>query len=123
MCAIHGILDKREDAINKMIEAAHHRGPDGNGKFVDEDITLGHNLLSIVDKETNSKQPWIFENTILVYNGEIYNYKELREDLNYNFKTDTDTEVLSVGLKLEGKDFIKKLDGMFAFAWYNKDSK
>jgi asparagine synthase (glutamine-hydrolysing) len=123
MCAIHGILDKRGHFIDKMIEAAHHRGPDGNGKFVDDDITLGHNLLSIVDTETNSKQPWLFENTILVYNGEIYNYKELRDTLNYDFKTDTDTEVLSVGLKLEGKDFIKKLDGMFAFAWYNKDSK
>ena len=123
MCAIHGILDKQYTHMDKMIEAAYHRGPDNNGKYIDDDITLGHNLLSIVDTETNGKQPWLFEDTVLVYNGEIYNYKELRNELDYNFQTDTDTEVLSVGLKLKGKDFIKQLDGMFAFAWYNKNSK
>ena len=109
--------------MDKMIEAAYHRGPDNNGKYIDDYITLGHNLLSIVDTETNGKQPWLFEDTVLVYNGEIYNYKELRDELDYNFQTDTDTEVLSVGLKLQGKDFISKCDGMFAFAWYNKNSK
>ena len=123
MCAIHGILDKQYTHMDKMIEAAYHRGPDNNGKYIDDDITLGHNLLSIVDTETNGKQPWLFEDTVLVYNGEIYNYKELRNELDYNFQTDTDTEVLSVGLKLQGKDFISKCDGMFAFAWYNKNSK
>ena len=123
MCAIHGILDRQYTYMDKMIEAAYHRGPDNNGKYIDDDITLGHNLLSIVDKETNGKQPWLFEDTVLVYNGEIYNYKELRDELDYNFQTDTDTEVLSVGLKLQGKDFISKCDGMFAFAWYNKNSK
>ena len=123
MCAIHGILDKQYTHMDKMIEAAYHRGPDNNGKYIDDDITLGHNLLSIVDTETNGKQPWLFEDTVLVYNGEIYNYKELRDELDYNFQTDTDTEVLSVGLKLQGKDFISKCDGMFAFAWYNKNSK
>jgi asparagine synthase (glutamine-hydrolysing) len=123
MCAIHGILDKQYSLMDKMIEAAYHRGPDNNGKYIDDDITLGHNLLSIVDTETNGKQPWLFEDTVLIYNGEIYNYKELRNELDYNFQTDTDTEVLSVGLKLKGKDFIKELDGMFAFAWYNKNSK
>ena len=123
MCAIHGILDKQYTHMDKMIEAAYHRGPDNNGKYIDDYITLGHNLLSIVDTETNGKQPWLFEDTVLVYNGEIYNYKELRDELDYNFQTDTDTEVLSVGLKLQGKDFISKCDGMFAFAWYNKNSK
>jgi len=123
MCAIHGILDKRTFRIEQMIEAAKHRGPDGQGKWFDDDITLGHNLLSIVDKETNSQQPWLYEDLILVYNGEIYNYKDLQKDLNYQFQTNTDTEVLAVGLKLQGTDFIKKLDGMFAFACYNKTTK
>jgi len=97
MCAIHGILGKRVFYIEKMIDAAHHRGPDGNGKWFDDDITLGHNLLSIVDTETNSQQPWIHNNLVIVYNGEIYNYKELQSELNYDFRTDTDTEVLAVG--------------------------
>lgn len=123
MCAIHGILGKRVFYIEKMIDAAHHRGPDGNGKWFDDDITLGHNLLSIVDTETNSQQPWIHNNLVIVYNGEIYNYKELQSELNYDFKTDTDTEVLAVGLEKYGIDFIDKLDGMFAFACYNKDTK
>jgi len=123
MCAIHGILDNRVLEIQKMITVAHHRGPDGNGKWSDNDITLGHNLLSIVDTETNSQQPWIHNNLVIVYNGEIYNYKELQQELNYDFKTNTDTEVLAVGLEKYGVDFIDKLDGMFAFACYNKDTK
>lgn len=123
MCAIHGLFYNSKEDINKMIVKAHHRGPDGNGSWSDEHITLGHNLLSIVDTETKSKQPWIFEDLILVYNGEIYNYKQLQDELDYQFQTNTDTEVLAVGLKLQGIDFINKLDGMFAFACYNKTSK
>lgn len=123
MCAIHGLLYNNKEDINKMIVKAHHRGPDGNGSWSDEHITLGHNLLSIVDTEINSQQPWLYEDLILVYNGEIYNYKELQNDLNYQFQTNTDTEVLAVGLKLQGIDFINKLDGMFAFACYNKTTK
>ena len=102
MCAIHGIIGNREVIIEHMIQAAHHRGPDGNGKWKDDDVTLGHNLLSIIDTETNSQQPWIHEDLVLTYNGEIYNYKELQTELNYEFITNTDTEVLAVGLKKFG---------------------
>jgi asparagine synthase (glutamine-hydrolysing) len=123
MCAIHGIIGNRESIIEHMIQAAHHRGPDGNGKWKDDDVTLGHNLLSIVDTETNSQQPWIHEDLVLTYNGEIYNYKELQTELNYEFITNTDTEVLAVGLKKFGIEFIEKLDGMFAFACYNRTTK
>ena len=74
MCAIHGILWSSTSLIKEMLCEAHHRGPDGNGHWQDEDITLGHNLLSIIDTTENSKQPWIHNDRVLVYNGEIYNY-------------------------------------------------
>ena len=121
MCAIHGILDKRPLDIVKMIEAAHHRGPDGNGKWNDDDITLGHNLLSITDIVSNSNQPWFHNNLVLVYNGEIYNYKELGKE--FDLKTNNDTEVLIKGIEKYGVDFLYKIDGMFAFACYNKKTK
>ena len=106
-----------------MIEQANHRGPDGNGQWNDEHITLGHNLLSIVDDVKASTQPWIHNDYVLVYNGEIYNYKELQSSINHQFKTNTDTEVLVAGIEQYGKSFIHKLDGMYAFACYNKKTK
>ena len=117
MCAIHGIVDVKPDLMMKMVKAAHHRGPDGNGIFEDDYITLGHNLLSIVGQVEDSKQPYHYEDCVLVFNGEIYNYK----DLSHNPKTDTET--LAKGLKAEGWSFLKKCDGMFALAFYNKTTK
>ena len=122
MCAIHGILWSSTSLIKEMLCQAHHRGPDGNGHWQDEDITLGHNLLSIIDTTENSKQPWIHNDWVLVYNGEIYNYKDLKL-ATHKYKTDTDTEVLIVGLEKYGISFINRLDGMFAFAAYNKKTK
>ena len=117
MCAIHGIVDVKPELMVKMVRAAHHRGPDGNGIFEDDYITLGHNLLSIVGQVEEGKQPYHYEDCVLVYNGEIYNYK----DLSHNPKTDT--EALAKGLKKEGWEFLKKCDGMFALAFYNKTTK
>ena len=117
MCAIHGIVDVKPELMVKMVKAAHHRGPDGNGIFEDDYITLGHNLLSIVGQVEEGKQPYHYEDCVLVYNGEIYNYK----DLSHNPKTDT--EALAKGLKKEGWEFLKKCDGMFALAFYNKTTK
>ena len=123
MCGIHGFLWNNQQQIDKMIQIAHHRGPDGNGSWSDQNISLGHNLLSIVDEVTPSTQPWIHNNLVLVYNGEIYNYKELRATINYEFKTNTDTEVLAAGLEQYGTEFLYRLDGMFAFACYNTVTK
>ena len=123
MCAIHGIFWPSKESMSKMIEQAHHRGPDGNGQWNDEHITLGHNLLSIVDEVKASLQPWFHNDYVLIYNGEIYNYKELQSTINHSFKTNTDTEVLVAGIEQYGKSFIHKLDGMFAFACYNKKTK
>ena len=117
MCAIHGIVDVKPELMMKMVKAAHHRGPDGNGIFEDDYITLGHNLLSIVGQVEESKQPYHYEDCVLVFNGEIYNYK----DLSHNPKTDTET--LAIGLKNEGWEFLKKCDGMFALAFYNKKTR
>ena len=117
MCAIHGIVDVKPELMMKMVKAAHHRGPDGNGIFEDDYITLGHNLLSIVGQVEEGKQPYHYEDCVLVFNGEIYNYK----DLSHNPKTDT--EALAKGLKKEGWSFLKKCDGMFALAFYNKTTK
>ena len=117
MCAIHGIVDVKPDLMMKMVKAAHHRGPDGNAIFKDDYITLGHNLLSIVGTVEDGKQPYEHENCVLVYNGEIYNYKDLEQD------SKNDTEALAKGLKNEGWEFLKKCDGMFALAFYNKTTK
>ena len=117
MCAIHGILTRRESSIDDMIKVAHHRGPDGNGKYIDDDISLGHNLLSIINTTELSKQPMYLNDWVLVFNGEIYNYKTLYSD------AETDSEVILKGIQKEGVDFIEKLDGMFAFACYNKVTK
>ncbi len=117
MCAIHGIGFKDTDLINKMLAVAHHRGPDYKQSWHDTDITLGHNLLSIVGQVNESKQPYQYEDCILVFNGEIYNYK----DLSHNPKKDTET--LAKGLKNEGWEFLKKCDGMFALAFYNTTTK
>jgi len=123
MCGIHGFQGNDTEKIKTMIDLARHRGPDGSGYWSDEHITLGHNLLSIVDEVSPSTQPWIHHDLVLVYNGEIYNYKELRSNLNHEFSTNTDTEVLAVGLEQQGKEFLYNIDGMFALACYNTKTK
>lgn len=124
MCGIHGFCwqDADKSTVNTMIKAAHHRGPDGSGSWGNSFITLGHNLLAISDEPSLSSQPWHHRNTVLAFNGEIYNYRELRGELQHTFATDTDTEVLAVGLEQHGVDFLSKLDGMFALAFYDKSA-
>lgn len=123
MCAIHGFFKQDDDLIQQMIKLAHHRGPDGNGTWSDSNITLGHNLLSIVDTVDVSSQPWHHEDCVLVFNGEIYNYKELQGQLKHKCITNTDTEVVAAGLKEHGWEFLKDCDGMFALAFYNKNTR
>lgn len=119
MCAIHGFCWRDDDAsMERMLRAARHRGPDGKGTWGDERVTLGHNLLAIADKAEDSFQPWRLGSTVLTYNGEVYNYRELRAALKHPHSTDCDTEVLANGLCDEGPGFLRKVDGMFALAWY-----
>lgn len=125
MCGINGFNFKNKDLIIKMNQATKHRGPDGLGFYVDDFVSIGHNLLAITETPENSRQPVISEdkNFVLSYNGEIYNYKLLRNDLEKCgdiFTTNSDMEVLFRGLMRYNSDFLDKLDGMFAFAFYDK---
>ncbi|WP_142785582.1 asparagine synthase (glutamine-hydrolyzing) [Changchengzhania lutea] len=123
MCGIAGLIGTGdyEFQLKSMLELQAHRGPDFTGTFFDKGfIALGHNRLSIIDLSQNANQP--FRDTsgryIMVYNGEIYNYLELKEHLkhDYNFKTSSDTEVLLGVFIKYGKDCLKMLNGMFSFA-------
>jgi asparagine synthase (glutamine-hydrolysing) len=125
MCSINGFNWQDQDLVRAMNEATKHRGPDGTGSFCDEQISLGHDLLAIADVAEASIQPFVTpdKDFALVFNGEIYNYRELRTELIAKgeiFRTDSDTEVLFAGLRKQGAAFIDRLEGMFAFAFYDK---
>jgi asparagine synthase (glutamine-hydrolysing) len=129
MCAIAGIIGYFEtQQIDTMLASQLHRGPDHRGKWYDgEKAVLGHNRLSIIDLSENANQPFI-DNTgryILVFNGEIYNYIEIRNELknHYHFKTASDTEVLLAAYIILGSKCLSKLNGMFSFAIWDKHEK
>ncbi len=130
MCGIAGIVIQSNDKLNivkKMAKRIEHRGPDGEGFYSDDFIALAHKRLSIIDLSSGN-QPMYNEtkDIIVVYNGEIYNYIELKDELKtlgHKFKTKSDTEVLVHGYETWGKDLPKHLRGMFAFAIYNKKDK
>ena len=127
MCGIVGLVTKKEkeNTIRLMNDRIKHRGPDGDGYFIDGDVALGHRRLSIIDLSTGD-QPMFNEDgsVVTVYNGEIYNYQELKEELvalGHDFKTKSDTEVLVHGYEEWHTDLPKHLRGMFAFAIYDKN--
>lgn len=126
MCGIAGIVGSqaKADTINKMLRVQHHRGPDYTGSSVkDASVALGHNRLSIIDLSREANQPMLDESGRyqLVFNGEIYNYLELKERLKnkYHFRTSSDTEVLLAAYVVWGKTMLDELNGMFAFAIYD----
>ncbi|MEO1958044.1 MAG: asparagine synthase (glutamine-hydrolyzing) [Nautiliaceae bacterium] len=124
MCGIYGFVGREYREIDFRDEL-RKRGPDGDGVFYDENITLGHTRLAILDLE-NASQPMEFDNLVIVFNGEIYNYKELREELKkdgYSFYTNSDTEVLLKGFHKWGSGVLERLRGMFAFCIYDKKNK
>ncbi len=123
-CGFTGNIKDREKIIKKMMDRIVHRGPDSAGVHSDEKITMGFRRLSIIDLADGS-QPMYNEDesVVLVFNGEIYNYKELREKLiekGHIFKTHSDTEVLVHLYEEKGKDMLDYLRGMFAFAIFDK---
>ena len=124
MCGIAGALDLGAgpcvlDTVDPMTACLYHRGPDEDGLYRDEQVALGSRRLSIVDI-AGSTQPIANEDETVwvVFNGQIYNYVELRKDLErrHTFRTQGDTETLVHLYEEEGPDFIKKLRGMFVFA-------
>lgn len=129
MCGISGFYNtskyKVDEALLKsFISIQDHRGPDSNGYFYDSYIGMAHNRLSLIDLTDNGKQPFIDEENVLVYNGEIYNYQELIKELPVQkYNSTSDTAVLFQALKYWGiEKTLKKINGMFAFAWFNKNS-
>jgi asparagine synthase (glutamine-hydrolysing) len=130
MCGLFGQVsnDRLSDESQLLIGLTKiaHRGPDGQGVWSDSNAWLGHQRLAIIDLSSAGRQPMVDSRneTILVFNGEIYNYLELKRDLQakgYIFKTDTDTEVLLAGYLVWGEDFFTRANGMWALAiWQPK---
>ncbi|QTJ34676.1 asparagine synthase (glutamine-hydrolyzing) [Dolosigranulum pigrum] len=128
MCGFIGFFDtreKKEVIVERMMDRVVHRGPDMGGKYIDAHCGLGFRRLSILDLSEAGAQPLYSEdgNKILVFNGEIYNYTEIREDLmakGYKFKSNTDSEVLIHGYDEYGEALVNKLRGMFAFCIWDK---
>ena len=125
MCGIYGITARDPEFINQYINKCKHRGPDGQGVWHDDNVTLGHNLLSIMADPSVSKQPWRTpKGNILTYNGEIFNYYELKERYkNFKDTTGCDTELLAWGLDTYGLNFIDEIDSMHGFAYYDINKK
>jgi asparagine synthase (glutamine-hydrolysing) len=130
MCGITGFVSKeknKKEIIKKMADRIKHRGPDAEGYYTDDLVALGHRRLSIIDLESGV-QPMFNEddNLVVIFNGEIYNYIELKAELKkkkHKFKTNSDTEVLLHGYEEWGSNLPKKLRGMFAFAIWDKTLK
>jgi asparagine synthase (glutamine-hydrolysing) len=134
MCGINGILHLQsqkkidERILTKMRDSLEHRGPDDKGLFIENNIGFGHRRLSILDISLAGHQPYLSEDGryVLVYNGEIYNFKEFYPELKSNgfdIKTTSDTEVLMKLFQLHGLKMLNRLNGMFAFAIWDKLEK
>lgn len=129
MCGILAIsgenLDIKKYDTATMLDSLKKRGPDGVGEKLFENCYLGHRRLSIIDIE-NGYQPMASGKLIITFNGEIYNYKELKKELEsfgYRFDTNSDTEVILKSYERWGNDCVQKLDGMFAFAIWNQEKQ
>lgn len=127
ICGFTGQIIDRDDTIKNMTEVITHRGPDDNGFYLDGDISMGFRRLSIIDLGTGHQPIYNEDKTmVLTFNGEIYNYKELRGELlaqGHVFSTETDSEVLLHGFEQWGEKLLDRLRGMFGFAIYNKKDK
>lgn len=127
MCGIYGITERNKKLIENIIHQCSHRGPDGSDIHVTDNLTLGHNLLSITSASVEGKQPWVSKRgNVLIYNGEIFNYNELIKTYINSFvpKTSCDTELLSwLFDNFEYEKVISRIiDSMHALVWYNKST-
>ena len=131
MCGFAGFVgsvDNRDQVLTAMMDTIVHRGPDSEGKYVDEDVALGFRRLSIIDLSEDGDQPLYNEDRskVLVFNGEIYNYQELRKELleaGHVFVSNTDSETLLHGYEQWGEKLVDRLRGMFAFAIWDRVEK
>ncbi len=128
MCGINGFDWSDTINIKQMNDVLRHRGPDGEGVFIDGEVSLGHRRLSIIDLSEKGRQPMSSSDGSLsiTYNGEIYNFRLLRGELEskgYQFRSATDTEVILNCFKEEGVDCFEKFNGIFAFCLYDRENK
>ena len=128
MCGIAGIIghkEGKEELMQLMLEKQAYRGPDARSIWSNENVILGHNRLSIIDLSVLANQPMHSHcgKYTIVFNGEIYNYKELKDTLKdqYTFHTHSDTEVLIASFAVWGNKMLEKLNGMFAFCIWDEE--
>jgi asparagine synthase (glutamine-hydrolysing) len=126
MCGIAGFNWKDSPAIEAMAEAMRHRGPDDRGTYLDDSVSLGHTRLSILDLSPKGHQPMYFQNLAIIFNGEIYNFQEIRKELEsfgYGFTSGCDTEVILAAYHRWGDRCVEKFNGMWAFCIYDRDKQ
>jgi asparagine synthase (glutamine-hydrolysing) len=126
MCGIVGFNWPDQHLVKTMMDAVRHRGPDDEGSFVNEDVSLGHRRLSIVDLSALGRQPMDYGHggrlVTVTFNGEIFNYRELRPALEakgHRFKSETDTEIILASYVEWGPECVQRFNGMWAFALYD----
>lgn len=123
MCGIAGFSWNSQALIEKMLRTLRYRGPDDEGFLVDSNVSIGNTRLAVMDPSDKGHQPMDFENLAIVYNGEIYGFKQLREELEaegYKFVSDTDTEVVLCSYHRWGPACVERFNGMWAFCVYDK---
>lgn len=123
MCGIVGFNHEDPDLLRSALTALAHRGPDDSGIFTDRRMSLGHQRLSIIDLSKRGHQPMADDNVVIVFNGEIYNYKELKQQLPGNYFSDSDTEVLLKSYLKYGVACLQHLNGIFAFCIYDRNER
>ena len=121
MCGIVGFNHEDPDLLRSAMTALAHRGPDDSGIFTDRRMSLGHQRLSIIDLSRRARQPMAEGNAVIVFNGEIYNYRELRQQLPGSYASDADTEVLLKSYLKYGPRCLEHLNGIFAFCIYDRN--
>ena len=128
MCGIVGIINLDDkpiclEELKRFRDSIRHRGPDDEGVFIRHNVGFGHRRLSIIDLSNKGKQPMIYNDRyVITYNGECYNFEEIRCELKkkgFKFKSNTDTEVILAGYQCWGENIQNKLNGMWAFAIYD----
>jgi asparagine synthase (glutamine-hydrolysing) len=124
MCGIYGFIgDNNLDIVEKKLSKINYRGPNYSSIYNKvENVFLGHNRLAILDLDSRSNQPFEYEHLVIVFNGEIYNYLDIRKSLmsKFNFKTNSDTEVILASYLEYGEDCVNEFNGMFSFVIYDK---
>ena len=133
MCGVTGVYNLNGESfplyrLKKMAKAIEHRGPDGEGFYVKDNIAIAHKRLSVIDLTPKGSQPMTSKdgNWIIAFNGCIYNFLELKQELKslgHEFVSTTDTEVIVEGLSAYGSAFFERLNGMFAVVAWNTEKK